>query len=367
MKITVKTTQQKVFQVDVESSDTIGALKAKIQETQGHSAAVQKIIYSGKILTDDKTVEACGIKEKDFLVLMVSKPKPNFPSAASTSAAPEVAPAAPAPAPPAQPVAPTSATPAADPQPAAQEQPVVSSNSAFLTGANLQNTIDNMVDMGFPRDQVVGAMRASFNNPDRAVEYLMNGIPAHLLAETAPAPAAPPATTPAANPAPTAAAAPSQPQNLFQLAQQQQQQQHRGPSNPSNVGAGSGAPGNINLEALRNDPQIQQLRNQIAQNPELIQGLVQQLATQNPALASQIAQNPEALLQILAPEMGDDLEGRIPPGAHVLNVTEEERAAIQRLEELGFSRSQAAQAFFACDKNEDLAANFLFENAFEDD
>lgn len=97
------------------------------------------------------------------------------------------------------------------------------------------------------------------------------------------------------------------------------------------MGAGSGAPGNINLEALRNDPQIQQLRNQIAQNPELIQGLVQQLATQNPALASQIAQNPEALLQILAPEMGDDLEGRIPPGAHVLNVTEEERAAIQRV------------------------------------
>jgi UV excision repair protein RAD23 len=29
--------------------------------------------YAGKILPDDKTIESCGIKEKDFLVLMVSK------------------------------------------------------------------------------------------------------------------------------------------------------------------------------------------------------------------------------------------------------------------------------------------------------
>lgn len=43
-----------------------------------------------------------------------------------------------------------------------------------MTGEALQQAINGMVEMGFDKDQAIKAMRASFNNPDRAVEYLMS-------------------------------------------------------------------------------------------------------------------------------------------------------------------------------------------------
>ncbi|KAJ7594819.1 hypothetical protein C8J56DRAFT_1002579 [Mycena floridula] len=376
MKVTVKTTQQKVFQVDVEPSDTVSTLKDKIFESQGHPVTVQKIIYSGKILTDDKIIETCGIKEKDFLVLMVSKPKPTpspMPPTASTST-PAAAPAAAAVPAPSVPIDATATTAPSDvaPAPAA---PAPALGDSFLSGAALQSTIDTLVNgMGFPQADVVRALRASYNNPDRAVEYLMNGIPAHLeqtAAGTAPAPAVRGADAPAAAPATPAAAAPAappanQPQNLFQLAQQQQQQGGGGGGPTVGAGSGGAAPA-LNLAALQNNPQFAQLREQIASNPAGLQATIQQLAAANPGLIQMINQNPEAFMQLLGGgEFEGDDEAGPPGGGTYINITEEERAAIERLEGLGFPRQAVIEAYFACDKNEELAANYLFESGFED-
>ena len=73
LSLTIKTLQQKQFKIEVEATDTVATLKSKIEESQSHPVANQKLIYSGKILSDDKTIGDCQIKEKDFLVLMVSK------------------------------------------------------------------------------------------------------------------------------------------------------------------------------------------------------------------------------------------------------------------------------------------------------
>jgi UV excision repair protein RAD23 len=84
---------------------------------------------------------------------------------------------------------------------------------------------------------------------------------------------------------------------------------------------------------LRDSPQIQQLRELMAQNPALIQPLIQQLAASNPVIAQALAQNPEAMMQLLVgdPNAADDGEGALPPGVHAISVTEEERAAIERV------------------------------------
>lgn len=83
----------------------------------------------------------------------------NAPAAGSAPAAPAAAEAAPA--------AGAAAAEPADPYSAAA--------SHLLTGSALEQAVNGMMEMGFPREEVMRAMRAAYNNPERAVEYLMSG------------------------------------------------------------------------------------------------------------------------------------------------------------------------------------------------
>lgn len=308
--------------------------------------------------------------------------------------------------------------------------------------------VTNLTAMGFPEAEVRACLRASQGNPDVAVEYLMNGIPPYVqeianASNSAPGPASSTTTG--------------------------------GSSSLSNNNYSSSEP----LTALRNHPQINQLRQLVQSNPSTLQAVLTQIGQQQPALLQEINSNQELFLQImnepvgtgggsgssgsssgdtpapssstssnpspnanigggaaaamlegmnnpaqmaqmiqnmnpeqlqamagmmnLSPEQltataqlisrmpqedfqqylnmamqgggglpdfmggaGGGGEGGAPPGAQVVRLTEEEMAAVDRLADMGFDRTEAAQAYLACDKNEALAANLLMDGGWGD-
>lgn len=109
----------------------------------------------------------------------------------------------------------------------------------------------------YAREQVEQALRASFMNPDRAVEYLVTGIPDQVFNDP---PEDPPETQ---------------------------------------QGEPQGEAGLESLEFLRSQPQFHQMRQVIQQNPELLNPVLQQIGQTNPALLQLISQNQETFVRML--------------------------------------------------------------------
>ena len=49
-----------------------------------------------------------------------------------------------------------------------------SSVSNVVLGDKFTQTVDEISKMGFPKEDAVRALKAAFNNPDRAIDYLIN-------------------------------------------------------------------------------------------------------------------------------------------------------------------------------------------------
>ena len=166
-------------------------LKQAVEASQGEAFAAERqvLVYKGKILEDQTTLEQAEVSEAGFLVVTVKKAKAKQPAAPppKAEAAEAAAPAAPAakeappaptpsPAPEGAPAARAEGATAGAPV-AAEEGLIQGAASNLATGSALEAAVSSICDMGFPKEQVLKAMRAAYNNPDRAVEYLMNGMP----------------------------------------------------------------------------------------------------------------------------------------------------------------------------------------------
>lgn len=191
--------------------------------------------------------------------------------------------------------------------------------SALLMGDEYQTMVQNIMDMGYERDQVEQALRASFNNPDRAVEYLITGIPQIFDEQEA------------VN------------ESAAEMANVDSERQaaNADPDDP--------------LAFLRNQPQFQQMRQVIQHNPQLLNAVLQQIGQTNPALLQLISQNQESFVRMLnepaAAAGGVAAAGAVAPAAQapatggaaiapgagtggphgVIHVTPQDKDAIERV------------------------------------
>lgn len=335
-------------------------MKKKITEVKGESdfaVSFQKLIYAGKVLEDDQCLSQYNYDEKKYIVIMIIKPKVQTPS--TETAPPAVTPTtttAEVTTPTTTPsVTETSSTPTTTAEtttsssstPSSGQLNISAAESSLVMGADYETMVGNIVDMGYTRDEVARALRASFNNPDRAVEYLLTGsIPA----------------TDAEGPGSGG-------------------QESSASEDESSVPSSGADPSGVNpLEFLRNQPHFQQMRQVIRTNPQLLPNIMQQIGQSNPRLLELITQNQDAFVSMLnepdsgaAPASGGTGSSGGGGGSNLSQymgsaaITQEDKEAIERLKALGFPEYLVVQAYFACDKNENMAADFLLSQGPDDD
>ncbi|CAH2067918.1 unnamed protein product, partial [Thlaspi arvense] len=362
MKLTVKTLVGRQFEIRVQPSDTVMAVKKNIEDSQGkdnYPCGQQLLIHNGKVLKDETSMVENKVTEEGFLVVMLSKSRTAGsagqssaqPASTSTSTTSSTKPAAPS-------TTQSTAVPAS-PIPVQGQPPATDTfgqaASTLVSGDSLEQTVQQLMEMGggsWDKETVTRALRAAYNNPERAVDYLYSGIPDEVAVPV-------PGTGSGAAPIAPASGGPnSSPLDLF----------------PQETVAAAGTGDLGTLEFLRNNDQFQQLRTMVHSNPQILQPMLQELGKQNPQLLRLIQENQAEFLQLVnEPYEGSDGDADIfeqpeQEMPHAINVTPAEQEAIQRLEAMGFDRALVIEAFLACDRNEELAANYLLENSgdFED-
>lgn len=425
MQLTLKTLKGEKFVITADESNTIAEVKTIVEQEKSElPAANMKLIHSGKVLKDTQTIADCQIKPNAFLVVMISKAKKT--AAKAPAPAPAVATEAPktpvaasaesaTPVPTTSAAETTSATTTAS-TPAAAPTPVSAPAPADDLPAD---TVANLVAMGFPEAEVRACLRASGGNADVAVEFLMNGIPDYAQQATPNVNSS--STSSSSEPLSQLRSHPqinelrrlvqSNPSTLQAVLTQIGQQQpdllreingnqelflqimnepasETAPapaptSTPSTGGAGTSAGaelGGMSPEMMAgtmgNPAQLAQMID--GMTPEQLNSMATMMGLSPDQLrmtAQAIGRMPPEELQnymnmAMQSEgaggmmgMGGDAGGA-GAGQHVLELSAEEMAAVDRLAGMGFDRSEAAQAYLACDKNEELAANLLMDGGF---
>ena len=329
MKIIIKTLKQATFEIDVPSEkSTIAEVKKLIESSKNYEAEQLKLLHSGVVLEDEKTLEDYKIEEGASIIMMISKVKVK-----KTETQPQAQ--NPNPEEPKQDEKKEDKKEENKPEQKPQEAPE----------NKYASSIQTLLDMGFEKSQAEAAIKAARGQISLAIDYLYSGIPEGI----------------------------------------DDNDQLEGEDIPQ--GEGEGEEGEENVDPLKKTASVAKLICQ--SDPSKLTNLLQNIQQSDPELFNLIHQREEEFKNLLEQpvnqedfrnfrifqrEMGlgeGEQGGHEGHGGHrgiQLNLTEEDKQAIKRLKDLGnFNEADVIQAYIACEKNEEMAANYLFEQKMMDD
>ena len=328
MKLIIKNLKQIEHNVEVSSDNiTVKQLKNEIEKVHGFDSNQLKLLFKGVVLDDSKKLQEYNITEGSGLIMMNTKVKPkNIPQGQNNQQSIE--------------------------QKQTENKPIENKpieNKPVENKSNEPNyteQINNLLNMGCEKSKAEAAIKAAKGNLELAIDFYFNGIPENN-------------------------------ENMLDFEDMGGYDQ---------VGE--------NENQTENDPikNIASIAKIVCQNnPAALTPLLENIKQQNPDLFNLIKENEEDFKRYLeSPVTDEDLtnfrnfqhemglggiggeneeeEEQQHQGGVQINLTPEEEEAVKRLKELGnFNESDVLQAYFACEKNEEMAANYLFEQKMRDD
>ena len=330
MKLVIKTLKQVTYNIELTSEKpTVVDLKNELVKTHGFEASSLKLLFNGTVLEDSKTLEEYKIQEGSIVIMMISKVKPK-----NVNPQPS--------------------------QPKLEEKKPEEKNSEEKKSEekksepkpaqkppeqNYPQQLNSLIEMGFEKSQAEAAIKAARGQVDLAVEFLYNGIPEGI-------------------------------ENLNDVEMEGGEDEGEEGGDPNDGGDPIKTVASIaKIICMNNPAALTDLMENIQQtNPELMNLLKEREDEFKSLLEQPVNQEDYSNFQRYGQQLGlgGDDEGHEEhehgQGQINLNLTPEDQEAIKRLKDLGnFSDADVVQAYIACEKNEELTANYLFEQKMRDD
>ena len=305
MKITVKNLKQVQYPISISSdSITIKELKERFSEVHSEfPSSSLKFLYNGIVLNDEKRVLDYKIKEGDTIIMMVTKSHIIHKENKINSPKKEKE---------------------------EEEEKEKKKEKPKEKKKEYLSELSKLLEMGFDKEMSEKVLKMTKGNLQSAIELAMKGI--------------------------------TEDENNEE--EEEEEENHNQSSIPT-------------LKTISSVIKVL-----CQQDPSSLEDILQTLHHNAPELMNMITNNQEEFENLLKEPMNEEdlrnfhqfqiengeLFGDDEEDDEQINLSKEEMDAVKRIQEFaGVTEADATQAFIACEKNEELACNFVLENKFGND